>query len=57
MKIIAPVEDYKVIKKILDYQKIFEFKRKRPLPGIHTYCDEFDDYNRDDYIDCQYVDF
>jgi len=32
MKIIAPVEDYKVVKKILDYLKIYGFKRKRPPP-------------------------
>jgi len=56
MRIIAPVEDYKIVKKILYYLGIYEFERKRPPPKIHTYCDEFDDYSRDDYIDCDYMD-
>jgi len=43
MRIIASLEDYKVVKKILDYLKIYEFERKRPPPKIHTYFDEFDD--------------
>lgn len=51
------IEDYKVVKKILDYLKIFEFKRERPPPEKYDHCDEFDDYSRDDYIDCKYVDF
>jgi len=51
MRIIAPVEDCKVVKKILDYLGIYEFKRKRPPPKIHACYDEFDDYSRDDYID------
>ena len=51
MKIIAFIEDYKVIKKILDYLKIYEFKRKRPPPVKPGKLDEFDDYSRDDYID------
>ena len=52
MRIIAPVEDCKVVKKILDYLGIYESQRKRPPPKIHTYCDEFDDY-----IDLDYADF
>jgi len=28
MKIIAFIEDYKLVKKILDYLKIYEFKKK-----------------------------
>jgi len=31
MKIIAFIEDYKVVKKILDYLGIYEFEKKRPL--------------------------
>ena len=31
MRIIAFMEDYRVIKKILDYLGIYEFKRDRPL--------------------------
>lgn len=57
MKIIAPVEDYKVVKKILDYLKIYEIKRERPPPGKYDHCDGFDDYGHDDYIDCEYMDF
>ena len=30
MRIIAFIEDYKVLKKILDYLDIYEFKRDRP---------------------------
>ena len=56
MRIIAPVEDYKVIKKILDYLKIYEFRRKRPPPVKAGQLDDFDDYSRDDYIDYDYVD-
>jgi len=57
MRIIAPVEDYKVVKKILDYLKIYESQRKRPPPKIHTCCDEFDNWCCDDYIDLEYSDF
>ena len=49
MRIIAFIEDYKVVKKILDYLKVYEFKKKRPPPKIHTCCD--------DYIDLEYSDF
>lgn len=58
MRIIAFIEDYKVIiKKILDYLGIFEFKRERPPPEKYAHRDEFDDYRCDDYIDCEYMDF
>jgi len=30
MRIIAFIEDYKIVKKILDYLGIYEFKRDRP---------------------------
>jgi hypothetical protein len=33
MKIIAFIEDYKIVKKILDHPGIYEFERKRPPPG------------------------
>jgi hypothetical protein len=56
MRIIAFIEDYKVVKKILDYLGIYEFEKKRPPPKIDTSPDEFDDdYIRDDYIDYDYV--
>ncbi|MCG2790419.1 MAG: hypothetical protein L6305_01555 [Actinomycetia bacterium] len=32
MRIIASIEDYKIVKKILDYLGIYEFKRDRPPP-------------------------
>ena len=57
MRIIAFIEDYKVVKKILDYLGIYEFKRDRPPPGILAAADSFDDYAQNDYIDCDYVDF
>jgi hypothetical protein len=52
MRIIVFIEDYKVVKKILDYLGIFEFKQKRPPPIKPGQLDEFDDY-----IDLEYVDF
>ncbi|MBU2563153.1 MAG: hypothetical protein KJ568_01730 [Actinobacteria bacterium] len=56
MRVIAFIEDYKIIKKILDYLGIYEFGKKRSPPKIDTTLDEFvDDYFRDDYIDCDYV--
>jgi hypothetical protein len=44
-----------VVKKILDYLDINEFKRKRPPPGIEDDPDGFDEYIRDDYIDYDHV--
>ena len=45
-----------MVKKILDYLGIYEFKRKRPPPKIDVIPDVFDnDYIRDDYIDCDHV--
>jgi len=32
MIMIAFIEDYKIVKKMLDYFRIYEFERKRPLP-------------------------
>lgn len=55
MRVIALLEDYKVVKKILDYLSIYESQRKRPPPKINTYPDEFDSYIQDDYIDCDHV--
>ncbi len=55
MRIIAFIKDYKIVKKILDYLKIYEFERKRPPPKIESSPDEFDEYARDDYIDCDHV--
>jgi len=55
MRIIAFIEDYKVVGKILDYLGIYEFGKKRSPPKINTSPDEFDDYIRDDYTDCDHV--
>jgi len=55
MRIIAFIEDYKVIKKILDWLGIYEFKRDRPPPKSLAVADSFDDYAQDDYIDCDHV--
>ena len=57
MRIIAFIEDYKVVRKILDYLGIDEFKRDRPPPKTLALADCFDDYKCDDYIDSDYVDF
>ena len=57
MRIIAFIEDYKIIRKILDYLGIYEFKRDRPSPRTLAVADSFDDYAKNDYIDCDFVDF
>jgi len=54
MRIIAFIEDYKVIRKILDWLGIDETRRDRPPPGITT-PNDFDDYAQNDYIDCDHV--
>jgi len=46
-----------VVKKILDYLGIYEFKRDRPPPKTLAVADSFDDYAQNDYIDCDYSDF
>ena len=55
MRIIAFIEDYKIVKKILDYLGIYEFGKKRAPHKIESSSDDFDDYIRDDYIDCDHV--
>ena len=45
-RIIAFIEDYKIIKKILDYLGIYEFRRDRPPPKRFAVADLFDDYTR-----------
>jgi len=55
MRIIAFIEDYKIVKKILDHLGIYEFGKKRAPPKINTSSEEFDDYVCDDYIDCDHV--
>ena len=55
MRIIAFIEDYKVVKKILDYPGIYEFERKRLPPKVAEDPDGFDEYIIDDYIDCDHV--
>ena len=36
MRIIAFIEDYKIVKKILDYLRIYKFGKKRSPPRINT---------------------
>ena len=55
MRIIAFIEDYKVVKKILDWLGIYEFERKRPPPKVAEETHGFDEYIIDDYIDCNHV--
>ena len=57
MRIIAFIDDYKIVRKILDYLGIYEFKRDRPPPRALAVADSFDDYKCDDYVDCDYSDF
>ena len=57
MRIIAFIEDYKVIKKILDWLGIDEAKRDRPLPKRLSATDLFEDFSQDDYINADYLDF
>jgi len=51
------LKDYKVIRKILYYLGIYEFRRDRPPPRALPVADAFDDYRCDDYINNDYVDF
>jgi len=46
-----------VIKKILDYPGIYEFKRDRPPLKILSIAYTFDDCRCDNYIDTEYVRF
>jgi len=55
MKIIAFIEDYKVVKKILDHLGIYEFDKKRAPPKVAEDPGEFDEYIIDDYIDSDHV--
>jgi len=55
MKIIAFIEDYKVVKKILDHLGIYEFEAKRSPPRAAQDPGEFDDYIIDNYIDSDHV--
>jgi len=55
MRIIAFIEDYKIVKKILDYLGIYEFEKKRAPPRAESSPDEFDEYIIDDYMDCDHV--
>ncbi|MCE5329545.1 hypothetical protein LLG07_04335 [bacterium] len=51
------LEDYNVVKKILDYLGIVEFRRDRPPPKRLAVADSFDEYACDDYVDSDYKDF
>lgn len=55
MKIIAFIEDYKVVKKILDYLGIYEFERKRQPPKVAEETHGPREYIINDYIDCDHV--
>ena len=51
------LKDYKVIRKILDYLGIYEFKRDKSPPRVLAAADTFDGFACDDYIDIDYTDF
>ncbi len=55
MKIIAFIEDYKVIKKILDHLGVYEFDKKRAPPKAAEDPVGFDEYIIDDYIDSDHA--
>jgi hypothetical protein len=55
MKIIAFIEDYKVVKKILDHLGIYEFDKKRAPPKVAEDPVGFDEYIIDGYIDSDHV--
>lgn len=57
MCIIAFIEDYKVIRKILDWLGKDEAKSDRPPPKRFAFADSFDDCAQNDYLDCNYTDF
>jgi hypothetical protein len=57
MRIIAFIEDYNVIKKILDWLGIDEFRRDRPPPKRLSAAGLFEDFSQDDYINADYSDF
>jgi len=50
-------KEYKVIRKILDWLGIDEFRRDRPPPKKLQATDLFDDFAQNDYIECDYTDF
>ncbi len=49
MRIIAIMEDYKVIKKILNYPGKYELGRSRHPPKVLAVADTFDYFRSDDY--------
>ncbi len=55
MKIIAFIEEYRVVKKILDHLGIYEFDKKRAPPKVAENPEEFDEYIIDDYTDSDNV--
>ena len=57
MRIIAFIEDCKVIRKILDWLSMDEFRRDRPPLKRLASADSFDDYAQNDYVNCSYADF
>ena len=57
MRIITFIEYYKVIKKILDYLGIYEFKRDGPPPNVLAIANTFADWRCDDHINNDYTDF
>ncbi len=57
MRMIAFIKDFKLIRKILDYLGIYEFKRDGPAPKRLALADSFDDYTKNDYIVCDFTEF
>lgn len=56
-KYIHLLKNYKVIRKILDYLGIYEFRRDRLPPKALAVADLFDDYAQNDYAGYNYKDF
>ena len=48
------LEDYNVVRKILDWLGIDEFRRDRPPTKALAAAESFDDYAYGDYINCNY---
>ena len=51
MEVIAFFKDYKVIRKTLDYLRIYEFRKDRPPPNSFAIADSFGYYPKNDHID------
>jgi hypothetical protein len=57
MRIISFIEDYKIIRKILDWLGIDEFRSGRPPPKKMAAVDLFEDFSQNYYASIDYRDF